>query len=351
MFELNQKQQKIISIFLANKSLSSSAIHTEMAKLGEGASLITTKRALSVLTSKGLLTVSGSGRATVYTISTSGRIFANVDARKYCSIEPDKRYGLHQYNFELLSNFPAEVFSTTEIKTLKQATAEYQSRTKNLSVTIRRKELERLVIELSWKSSKIEGNTYTLLDTEKLILENKVAPGKTKDETQMILNHKDAFNFIRENKEQFKALNRKNLEELHLIIIKKLNIGRGLRKKPIGVVGSIYRPLDNSHQITDALEILIKKNSKLSSPYVKAFVALLALAYIQPFEDGNKRTARLTANAILLAYNLAPLSYRSIDENDYREAMLTFYELNSILPLKKIFVEQYDFAARNYAVK
>ncbi len=351
MFALSQKQQKIISIFLANKSLSSSAVHTEMVKLGEEASLVTIKRMLSGLTGKGFLAVSGSGRATVYTISASGRIFANVDAKKYCSLEPDKRYGLRQYNLELLAAFPAEIFSAPETKILKQATAEYQFRTKNLSATIRRKELERLVIELSWKSSKIEGNTYTLLDTEKLILENKVAPGKTKDETQMILNHKDAFNFIRENKEQFKALNRKNLEELHSIIIKKLNIERGLRKKPVGVIGSIYRPLDNSHQITDALEILIKKISQLSSPYAKAFVALLALAYIQPFEDGNKRTARLTANAILLAHNLAPLSYRSIDENDYREAMLTFYELNSILPLKKIFVEQYDFAARNYAVK
>lgn len=125
----------------------------------------------------------------------------------------------------------------------------------------------------------------------------------------------------------------------------------GLRKKPIGIIGSIYRPLDNIHQITDALEILGKKIAQTPSPYAKSLLALLGLAYIQPFEDGNKRTNRLMANAILLAHNLAPLSYRSVDENDYREAMLVFYELNSIIPFKKILIEQYDFATKNYAVK
>ncbi|KKS33333.1 MAG: Fic protein, partial [Parcubacteria group bacterium GW2011_GWC2_42_12] len=83
----------------------------------------------------------------------------------------------------------------------------------------------------------------------------------------------------------------------------------------------------------------------------KALIAILGLSYIQPFEDGNKRTSRLLANAILLAYDRAPLSYRSVDENDYREAVLVFYELNSLMLFKKIFVSQCEFAAKNYAVK
>ncbi len=88
----------------------------------------------------------------------------------------------------------------------------------------------------------------------------------------------------------------------------------------------------------------------MKSPYAKALLTLLGISYIQPFEDGNKRTARLMANAILLAHSCAPLSYRSVDENDYREAMLVFYELNSIMPFKKIFIDQYMFAAENYLV-
>jgi len=351
MIKTNQRQQKLISLFLKNKTLSSSAVHTEMVKSGDSLSLVTVKRLLSALADTGLVKVLGSGRSTNYSITTGGRVLADVSAQGYCAIEPDKRYGLRQYNFELLSEFPADIFSEQELNTLETATVKYRGSIKDLSPARQKKELERLLIEFSWKSSKIEGNTYTLLDTEKLILEHKVADGKTKEETQMILNHKDAFNFVRENKSQFKTVKRQSLEALHAILVKDLSIDRGLRKRPVGVIGSIYRPLDNVYQIGEALEVLKKSISKAVSPYAKSLLALLELAYIQPFEDGNKRTARLTANAILLAYNLAPLSYRSVDEVKYREAMLVFYELNSIIPLKRIFIEQYEFAANNYAVK
>ena len=207
------------------------------------------------------------------------------------------------------------------------------------------------MIELSWKSSKIEGNTYTLLDTEKLILENKEAPGHSKSETQMILNHKDAFNYIRSHASQFQTITRKNLEELHSIIIENLNVNSGLRSKAVGITGSIYRPLDNIHQITEAIENLSKAVSRSDSPYAKALLALLSISYIQPFEDGNKRASRLMTNALLISHSLAPLSYRSVDEEEYKAAGLVFYELNSIVPMKKIFIEQYEFAAENYAVK
>jgi Fic/DOC family len=162
--------------------------------------------------------------------------------------------------------------------------------------------LERLVIELSWKSSRIEGNTYTLLDTEKLILENTEAPGHTRDEARMILNHKDAFNFVRENASSFKTLSRAPIEALHAILVKDLDVGTGLRKRVVGVVGSLYQPLDNQHQVREALEALIEAVARMQTPYAKAVVALLGISYLQPFEDGNKRTARLLANGILLAY-------------------------------------------------
>ena len=237
------------------------------------------------------------------------------------------------------------------MESLDNATAEYMRKTKDLPVPIARKELERLIIELSWKSSRIEGNTYTLLDTEKLILENKMAPGHDKKEAAMILNHKEAFNFIRQNKHQFKTLTKINLEHLHKLLVKDLSVSFGLRHSPVGVTGSTYRPIDNIHQIKEAVELLSDTVAKIETPYAKAFVALLGISYIQPFEDGNKRTARMMANAILLANGRAPLSYRSVDENEYREAMLVFYEINSLVPFRKIFISQYEFAARNYSVK
>ncbi|MBI5254579.1 Fic family protein [Candidatus Falkowbacteria bacterium] len=351
MIQFSQKQQRIINVFLQHERFSSSGLRAEMSKNGaELLSLVTIKRMLSVLVRQGALKISGAGRATTYSISALGRIFAAVDAKEYCAVEPDKRYGQRGYNFDLLAAFPAELFNATELAQMDNATTEYRQRIKDLPPAIQKNELERLIIELSWKSSKIEGNTYTLLDTENLIRKNQAAAGKTREETQMILNHKAAFDFIRTHKDDFRDITRAGLEELHAILIKNLKVNTGFRKKPVGVLGSVYCPLDNVYQITEAVEMLLVKISTVASPYAKAFLALLGLAYIQPFEDGNKRTARLLTNAILLAHDLAPLSYRSVVENDYREAVLVFYELNSIVSFKKIFIEQYLFAAKNYAV-
>lgn len=351
MLNINKKQQKIILIFLEKGTLSSSDLHAELSKTGEDISLVTVKRTLSLLVKQSILSISGSGRTTRYALATPGRIFADVDAKKYCAIDPDKRYGMSRFNFKLFQELPEEIFTDTESETLHSATMEYEHRTADVPMSIQKKEMERLIIELSWKSSKIEGNTYTLLDTEKLILDHIEAAGHDKKEATMILNHKEAFNFIHDNTAQFQSLNHANLEKLHAIMVKDLNVGLGFRRKPVGVVGSKYQPLDTVYQIEEAVEALSLSVLKASSPYAKAMIALLGISYIQPFEDGNKRTSRLMANALLLAHGLAPLSYRSVDENEYREAMLVFYELNSLVPFKNIFVGQYDFAAKNYAVK
>jgi Fic family protein len=350
MLKITPKQQKILQLLLGGETVRSSDIHAALIKAGEDVSLVTIKRALSAMVKGRIISIVGSGRATVYQITIPGRIFADSDVKKYFSAEPDKRHGMDRYNFDLFSSIPTDLFTPHELRTLHDATIEYNKRIKNLPASIQKKELERLIIELSWKSSKIEGNTYTLLDTEKLILENKEAPGHDKKEARMILNHKDAFNFIHEHSGQFKTLTRSNLEEVHRILVKGLDVGFGLRSKPVGVLGSKYRPLDNVHQIREAVDALSQAVEKMSTPYAKALVVLLGISYIQPFEDGNKRTSRLMANAILLAYHCAPLSYRSVDEGEYREAILAFYELNAIGPFKKIFVDQYDFAARNYIV-
>lgn len=345
-----KRQQQILEILLGGQALASSDVSAEFAGKGEKISLVTVKRALSEMSASSLLTTKGVGPSTVYEISTTGRLQSDINSHTYCAVEPDKRVGMERFNFPIFEELPDEFFSRDEQKKLEDATREYERRTKEISPTVQKKELERLVIELSWKSSHIEGNTYTLLDTEKLILEHKEAVGHSRDEAQMILNHKEAFLFVHENSKLFKILTRANLEQIHTLLVKDLGVGLGVRRSPVGVLGSKYRPLDNVHQITDALSGLFRAVERGKSPYTKALSVLLGISYIQPFEDGNKRTSRLATNALLLAHGAAPLSYRSVDENEYREAMLVFYELNSIVPLKKIFISQYDFAARNYAV-
>src|SRR3989344_6154284 len=309
MFEISQKHQKILGLFLQNNLLSSSKVHDRLSKEGEETSLVTIKRELSRMATSGLLTASGRGRSRAYSVSVWGRVLSNVDASTYNAAEPDKRYGLANFNFDLLPLFPPEIFTSAELAALEQSTDEYRRQTADLPAAIQKKELERLIIELSWKSSKIEGNTYTLLDTEKLILEHKEAPGHDKKEAIMILNHKDAFTFVHENAKEFLNLTMANLEKLHKILVNNLDVGFGLRQKPVGVLGSKYIPLDNVHQIKEAVETLVTLINKIDSPFGKALIALLGLSYIQPFEDGNKRTSRLMANALLLAHNCAPLSY------------------------------------------
>ena len=206
MEKISKNQQEILGIILKKGSLPSSEVRTEIEKAGNEVSLVTIKRALSNMVKGGILAPEGSGRSVRYHITVRGKIFVDIDAKKYCAIEPDKRYGASRYAFDLFPEFPGKIFDDAEQIALDEATKEYGQRTKSASPTTQRKELERLVIELSWKSSRIEGNTYTLLDTEKLILENKEAPGHDKNEARMILNHKNAFYFIWEHREKFKEL-------------------------------------------------------------------------------------------------------------------------------------------------
>ena len=347
---LDKKEEKIINLFLKKERLKSSDVHSLIGGDKE-VSLVSVKRVLSKLADKGFLDIKGSGRSTSYEISTLGRIFADIDQDDYLSVELDKRYGLKRYNFELFSSFPLNLFTETEMNVLSDATVEYERKTKDVSDVINKKELERLIIEFSWKSSQIEGNTYSLLDTENLILREIEAEGKTKEETQMILNHKNAFKFVYENKDLFGSVTKENLKRVHKILVEGLNVSSEFRKSPVGISGSTYQPLDNVYQIEEAVEELSNLIEKIDCYYTKSLVSLLGISYIQVFDDGNKRTARVLADAILLSGGYAPLSYRSVDPKKYKEAKLIFYELNSIVPFKKIFITQYDFSARNYALK
>jgi Fic family protein len=204
------------------------------------------------------------------------------------------------------------------------------------------------MIEFSWKSSVIEGNTYSLLGTEALIKNNVVGEGKTADETQMILNHKDAFNEAIQNKQRFVELRSADIEYIHSVLTKKLRISKNIRKEGVGITGTKYRPLDNELQIKEATQKMVDLINKKESFFEKSFLVSILIAYIQIFEDGNKRTSRMISNAILLAHNSIPLSYRIVDVEEYKKAVILFYEINNISYFKQIFINQFDDAVNNY---
>jgi len=314
-------------------------------------SVATLKRDLSSLCEMGFLKLSGYKESSSYSLTDKGIIFCPLDAKEYCDIEIDKRNGNRSYSFNLFKSIPPNLFSAEELKQFESATEKYVSAGEGVSEVLRKKELERFIIELSWKSSKIEGNTYSLLDTERLLREGIRAEGHTEEEATMIINHKNAFQYILDDLDCYKEPSIKKIEEIHGILIHQLGVPQGIRNRLVRITGSLYSPLDVHTQIEEAVNTLLQHISRMNDPYSKSLLALLGIAYIQPFEDGNKRTSRLAANAVLLANELAPLSYRSVDEVSYKEAMLVFYERNSIHPIREIFIEQYFFACENYLVK
>lgn len=345
-FNLNSRQIAIISLLKKPESGSLSAIFNQ---LDMAVTERTINRDLAELVQLGIVGTEGGGRSLVYTLSLSGRFFLRVDALQYSEQEPDSRVGvLPRYQFEVWEKWPTTLFSAEVIDNLKVQTAEYQKNIAIQTPDVRARELERFVIEMSWKSARIEGNTYTLLDTERLIKEGIASPTNTPAETQMILNHKSAFAFVREQS-TITTLARSYIEQVHALLMQELLTDIGLRKSSVGITGSAYRPLDNQFQIQEALDALISTANSRESVFDKALTVLLGISYIQPFVDGNKRTARLVANGILLAHGGAPLSYRNVDEVLYRASLLAFYEQLSVVPMQEIFTDQYKFSIEHYS--
>ncbi len=318
--------------------------------IGFAGSDATLKRLLSAQVSAGKIMVSGQGKATRYSLTSSCRIALPIDIDAYFQQDQDKRQIQTGYNFELIPEILPSVplFSVEEMQMLESLHEKFQKNMEELSPTAYRKEMERLGVDLSWKSSQIEGNTYSLLETERLLRESKTASGKTQAEAVMLLNHKYTLRFLLDNKDYLQELSVRRIEDIQSMLVKGLETEKGLRSRRVGITGTNYRPLDNAFQIREAMEETCNLINGRQNVFEKALLALLLISYIQPFTDGNKRTSRLVSNGILLAHGYCPLSFRTVDSMDYKKAMLVFYEQNNIVPFKEIFVSQYQFAVGEY---
>ena len=320
------------------------------AGLAEAPNERTLKRIIADCVQKGYIIVKGKGKATRYSLSAQAQLMMPLDIETYFTNDVDDRVVHESFNFQLICDILPNVtlFTTEERERLNVAHRVFLNNMSTLSDIEYRKEMERLGVDLSWKSSQIEGNTYSLLETERLLKEKETAQGKTKEEAVMLLNHKDALDFILDCPDYLKELSVRRIEDIHSILTKELAVGSGIRKRRVGITGTNYRPLDNEFQIREALEDTCRLINGKEDIFEKALLALVLLSYIQPFTDGNKRTARISSNAILMAWGYCPLSFRTVDSIDYKKAMLMFYEQNNIAAFKQIFIEQYEFAVKNY---
>ena len=310
----------------------------------------TLKRMIAAGIKAGDIVAEGKARATRYRLSPQAQLLMPLNLDTYFALEVDERQVQSSYNFELINGLLAEtrLFSDKDQVHLDALQEEFRQHISELTDNEYRKEMERLGIDLSWKSSQIEGNTYTLLETERLLRESKTAEGKSKEEAVMLLNHKDALNFVLDNPDYLKELTVSHIEDIHQLLTKDLSIDKGLRRHRVGITGTNYHPLDNEFQIREAMREACELINSKSNIFEKALLTLVLLSYIQPFSDGNKRTARITSNAILIANDYCPLSFRSVDSIDYKKAMLIFYEQNNLYAFKQIFIEQFEFAVKEY---
>ena len=313
-------------------------------------SLATIKRILKELVHDDKIIKTGAGKNTRYKISDQYKILHAVAIDQYFEKDIDERKIQTNFNFNLIAETLQGItlFNKTELKILNNYHQQFLKKSSAFTKQEWMNEMERLAIDLSWKSSQIEGNTYSLLETEQLLKEKKTASGKTKDEAVMLLNHKEAIDFIVEQPNYMYPLTVTKIENLHGILIKELGVSKNIRTKRVSISGTNYLPIDNEWQIKEALEQMCELVNRKENVFEKALLVLILISYIQPFMDGNKRTARIVSNAILLHFNYCPLSFRTVDSLDYKKAMLLFYEVNNITALKKIFIEQYLFAVGTY---
>lgn len=310
----------------------------------------TLKRIIAVCVEKGYVEVVGKGPATRYRLTAQAHVTMPLNLATYFNKDIDERTVQGSFNFDLIREILPNVrlFTDDELAILHDAQSKFREHLSEMTELEYRKEMERLGIDLSWKSSQIEGNTYSLLETERLLKEKQTASGKTKEEAVMLLNHKDALDFILDEPDYLKELSLSHIEEIHALLTKELGVERSIRHRRVGITGTNYLPLDNEFQIREALEdscLLINGKSEV---FEKALLALVLLSYIQAFTDGNKRTARIISNGILRAYGYCPISFRSVDSIDYKKAMLMFYEQNNIAAFKQIFIDQFLFAVKTY---
>ena len=338
----------IILEFLENNPLSSSKDIYDGISSTKGYATI--KRSLNNLIEQNYISKEGKGKGTKYLLSTSYSIIRQIDIEEYFTQDIDDRKIQSSFNFKLISEIlpKVELFSQSELEKLQLLQKQFQNNINLLSSSQYENELERLAIDLSWKSSQIEGNTYSLLETERLLKEKLTADGKTKEEAVMLLNHKEAIDFIIMHPDYLNPIKVNRIEDIHSILVKELGVKRNIRNHRVGISGTNYKPLDNEHQLREALNLMCDLVNVKQNVFEKALLLLVLLSYLQAFDDGNKRTARIVSNACLIHHKHCPISFRTVDSIEYKKAMLLFYEQNNISAFKTLFMEQFEFAVNTY---
>ncbi|MBZ5762544.1 MULTISPECIES: Fic family protein [Rhizobium] len=257
------------------------------------------------------------------------------------------------YNREFLNSYrPNVTFYLTQSERLHLTSVGRLQVAEQPAGTYAKHILSRLLIDLAWNSSRLEGNTYSLLDTKRLIELGEEAEGRAHLEAQMILNHKDAIEFLVSAADDI-GFNRYTILNLHGLLANNLlvdpsAVGR-LRYIAVGIERSAFHPLEVPPLIEEYFDQILATADAITDPFEQAFFVMVQLPYLQPFDDVNKRVSRLAANIPFIKHNLSPLSFDDVPRQAYTEAVLGVYELNQMDLLKDLFLWAYERSAARYA--
>ncbi|MDA0814753.1 MAG: Fic family protein [Verrucomicrobia bacterium] len=323
----------------------------------------TLQRRLDLLCERGLLVPQGEGRGRRYQIpeptsdvmgTTTDQDWLSAEAREIQRLvtQPPSRRQPVCYDPSFLTSYQPNTTFYLPLATRKRLAEMGQVGITDLPAgTYLRQILDRLLIDLAWNSSRLEGNTYSLLETQRLLELGESAEGKATQEAQMILNHKAAIEMLADPTEEI-GFNRYTICNLHALLSDNLMSDPAacgsIRSRPVGISGTVFHPLEVPQQIEENFLLILTKASSIENPFEAAFFVMVQLPYLQTFEDVNKRVSRLAANIPMVRHNFCPLSFVDVEADDYLNALIGVYELQRIEYLRDVFVWAYARSAQRY---
>lgn len=372
--ELKKKQTDIIYNLIKERveGISISALEAALNKeIPTFLKRRTLLRRLEEMRVRGQIIMTGSGNTTQY-VANENLVAVELpespqQIHKFSSESENILSYIHQptfqrkpigYNSDFLDSYtPGETFYLSQslreqLRLMGRSRFANKGEQENIGGTYVRNIYSRLLVDLSWASSHLEGNTYTRLETQNLINFGQVALGKDLTETQMILNHKAAIEMLVENKDTI-GFNVYTLFSIHAnlsfnLLPDALDSGR-LRQGPVEISGTTYMPMAMPDLIQSTFHKMLKKALNIEDPYEQSFFVLVHLPYLQPFVDMNKRVGRLASNIPFLHHDLCPLSFIDIDEKGYTDGLIAIYELNRVDILREVYTWAYEQSCQRYA--
>lgn len=342
-----QRQDEIIAIFVSELDSQRDQVATGvlLEALSPKVERTTVFRDLEQLTKLGLLQPEGATKSRTYRLNKSSDAYLKWDLTR-----PPERRDLVKYDQSLFADYiPNQtewMSGADEMRELFTIQSGQQNEGDYRIV------LNALLIDLTYASSHLENVNISWLDTKSLIEFGERPKGLTEAEMAIVLNHKVAIKFMCEQRSEL-DINKRDVCDLHKLLMSDLlgnpdDAGR-LRQGVILFDGSRYKPIDNPFVLNEQFNIFCEKAQEIQNPFEKSLFSMLSIPYLQPFQDGNKRTSRLCMNVPLLREGLAPFSFTTVSKRNYMFALLAFYERGRTEPMAKVFKEAYAKSHEKYS--